>query len=82
MKMYDVAVVKYERPLESLEKALELIGGVGPISSGSKVVIKPNLVIWHEGIDFPKYGVLTTSRMIEDMVKLFEKRSFHYFTPR
>ena len=68
--MYAVAVVKYSQHYESLKQAVELCGGIGDIPSGSKVFIKPNLVSWYEGINFPKYGVLTTSRLIEDMVKL------------
>lgn len=40
------------------------------MSAGDRVFIKPNLVIWQEGINFPKFGVLTTARMIEDMVIL------------
>ena len=71
--MYDVAVVKYEKPLESLKKAVDLVGGLGGVSGGSKVFIKPNLVIWYEGINFPKYGVLTTARLIEDTVVLLKE---------
>ncbi|OPX40212.1 MAG: hypothetical protein B1H11_00720 [Desulfobacteraceae bacterium 4484_190.1] len=68
--MFDVGVVKYEEPMKSLQKAVDLAGGIDRFSPDSKVVIKPNLVIWHEGVNFPKYAVLTTSRLIEDMVKL------------
>ena len=71
--MYDVAVVNYERPLESLRKAVDLAGGLGDVSRDSKVFIKPNFCLWHEGVDFPKYGVLTTARMIEDMVILLKE---------
>jgi uncharacterized protein (DUF362 family) len=71
--MYDVAVVNYERPLESLRKAVDLAGGLGGLSRDSKVFIKPNFCLWHEGVDFPKYGVLTTARMIEDMVVLLKE---------
>ena len=66
--MYDVAVVEYEKPYESLKKAIDEIGSLGEISSNSKVFIKPNIVTWHEGINFPKFGVLTTARLIEDIV--------------
>ncbi|MCX5863288.1 MAG: DUF362 domain-containing protein, partial [Deltaproteobacteria bacterium] len=68
--MYDVAVVKYSQPYESLKQAVELCGGIGDITSGSKVCIKPNIVSWYGDVNFPKYGVLTTCRLIEDMVKL------------
>lgn len=70
--MYDVAVVKYEKPFESLKKAVDLAGGLDELPSGSKVLIKPNIVSWYAGVDFPKYGVLTTARMIEDITRLLK----------
>lgn len=72
--MYDVAVVRYEKPLESLRETVGLAGGLGGISSNSKVFIKPNFCQWREGVSFPKYGVLTTARLIEDMVTLVKER--------
>jgi len=71
--MYDVAVVKYQKPLESLQKAIDLAGGLGDVSRDSKVFIKPNITLWYEGVNFPKYGVLTTARLIEDMVILLKE---------
>jgi len=71
--MYDVAVIKYERPFESLKKAIDLAGGLKGLSRNSKVFIKPNFCLWHDGVNFPKYGVLTTARMIEDMVLLLKE---------
>jgi uncharacterized protein (DUF362 family) len=71
--VHDVAVVKYEKPFESLRKAVDLVGGVEEISPDSKVVIKPNFMMWHEGGGFPKYGALTTARLIEDSVVLLKE---------
>ncbi|HWR69911.1 MAG TPA: DUF362 domain-containing protein, partial [Dehalococcoidia bacterium] len=71
--MYDVAVVKYEKPFESLRKAVDLVRGLEGIAPHSNVVIKPNYVMWLEGMDFPKYGVLTTARLIEDIVVLLKE---------
>lgn len=71
--MYEVAVVKYKERLESLKKAVELVGGLRGFSGDSKVVIKPNLVFWPEGTDFAKFGVLTTARLIEEMVILLKE---------
>lgn len=78
--MYDVALVKYEKPLESLRKAIEFCGGFTGLSSGQRVVIKPNLVIWLEGVNFPKFGVLTTARMIEDLVLLLREQGVRDIT--
>jgi uncharacterized protein (DUF362 family) len=75
--MYDVAIVKYQKPLQSLRKAIDLCGGFSGLSAGDSVFIKPNLVIWLEGVNFPKFGVLTTARMIEDMVALLCEQGIH-----
>ncbi len=40
--MYNVAVVKYENPYDSLKQAIDEAGGLGEISTNSKVFIKPN----------------------------------------
>ena len=66
--MYDVSIVKYKGGLESLKYAINLVGGLQGFSGASKVVIKPNFVLWPEGVEFPKYGVLTTARLIEELV--------------
>ena len=68
--MYNVGLVKYTTPYESLKKAIDNAGGIDEIKGNSKVFIKPNFVIWYDGVPFPKYGVLTTARMIEDLVIL------------
>jgi len=71
--MHDVAVVKYEKPLESLTKAVDLVRGIENVSPSSKVFLKPNLCVWHEKVNFPKFGVLTTARLIEDIVILLKE---------
>jgi len=38
------------------------------------VVVKPNIVFWTMATDFPKWGVITTSRVVEDMVVLLKER--------
>src|SRR4030042_517219 len=78
--MYDVAVVKYKEDLESLKKAVNLVGGLQGFSGASKVVIKPNLVQWPEGMDFPKYGVLTTARLIEELVVLLKEHGVRHIS--
>ena len=78
--MFDVAVVKYEKPYDSLKEAIDLCGGLESLSPTARVFLKPNYVIWHEGVNFPKYGVLTTTRMIEDMVRLLKDRGINDIT--
>jgi uncharacterized protein (DUF362 family) len=74
MKRPLVAIVRYERPLDSVRKAVELSHGLDHLPPRAKVFIKPNLVFWTKAVVFPKWGVLTTSRVVEDMVILLKER--------
>ncbi|NWF93956.1 MAG: DUF362 domain-containing protein [Syntrophaceae bacterium] len=69
-----VAIVRYEKPLESVRKAVDLSHGLDHLPSRAKVLIKPNLVFWTRTTPFPKWGVITTSRVVEDMVVLLKER--------
>jgi uncharacterized protein (DUF362 family) len=68
-----VSIVKYEKPLESVRKAVELSKGLNHLPANAKVFIKPNIVFWTKAVNFPKYGVITTSRVVEDMVVLLKE---------
>jgi uncharacterized protein (DUF362 family) len=80
MEKSRVAVVKYENPLESVRTAVELSGGLDHMPSGSKVFIKPNIVFWTRAVPFPKWGVITTSRVVADMVSLLKERGIDDIT--
>lgn len=69
-----VSIVKYEKPLDSVRKAVDLSHGLGHLPSNARVFIKPNIVFWTKATNFPKYGVITTSRIVEDMVVLLKER--------
>ena len=69
-----VAIVRYENPLESVQKAVELSHGLDHLPANAKVFIKPNIVFWTTSVPIPKWGVMTTSRVIEDMVVLLKER--------
>jgi len=73
MTKYPVAVVRYEKPLDSVRKAVALCRGLDHLSSKARVFIKPNIVFWTRATVFPKWGVITTSRVIEDMVVLLKE---------
>jgi uncharacterized protein (DUF362 family) len=66
--------VKYEKPLESVRKAVELAKGLESLPPKAKVFIKPNIVFWTKAVPFPKWGVITTSRVVEDMVVLLKEQ--------
>jgi uncharacterized protein (DUF362 family) len=80
MKPSIVAVVKYERPGESVRRAVDLSGGLDDLPSGSRVFVKPNIVFWTPLVHFPKWGVITTSRAIEDTVVCLKERGIDHIT--
>jgi uncharacterized protein (DUF362 family) len=65
-----VAITKYDQPLEPVREAIRLAGGLDRIHPSAKVFIKPNIVYWTTRVDFPKWGVITTSRLVNDVVRL------------
>lgn len=75
-----VSVVKYEKPFESVAKAVELAKGLDHLPKKAKVFIKPNIVFWTKAVNFPKWGVITTSRVIEDVVVLLKERGIDDIT--
>src|SRR3990172_70987 len=69
-----VVIVRYEKPLESVRKAVDLSGGLDHLPSNAKGFVKPNIVFWTRLGPFPKWGVITTSRVINDMIVLLKER--------
>jgi uncharacterized protein (DUF362 family) len=69
-----VAVVRYEKPLDSVRKAVDLSRGLDHLPKQARVFIKPNVIFWTRKTVFPKYGVITTSRVVEDAVTLLKER--------
>ena len=67
-----VSIVRYEEPLESVKQAVNLSSGLKHLPTRAKVFIKPNIVFWTRSTPFPKWGVITTSRVVEDMVELLK----------
>jgi hypothetical protein len=41
-----VAIVRFEKPLESVQRAIDLSHGLDRLPSKAKVFIKPNIVFW------------------------------------
>ncbi|MCP4667881.1 MAG: DUF362 domain-containing protein, partial [Deltaproteobacteria bacterium] len=69
-----VAIVRYEEPLESVRKAVDLSRGLDHLPAKARVFIKPNIVFWTRKVAFPKWGVITSSRVVEDVVVLLKER--------
>jgi uncharacterized protein (DUF362 family) len=68
-----VSIVRYEKPLQSVRKAVARCRGLDHLPCKARVFIKPNIVFWTRETNFPKYGVITTSRVVEDMVVLLKE---------
>jgi uncharacterized protein (DUF362 family) len=80
MKKYRVAVVKYEKPLESVREAVALSQGLDQLPSRARVFVKPNIVFWTRATAFPKWGVITTSRIVEDIIILLKESGIDHIT--
>jgi uncharacterized protein (DUF362 family) len=74
MSEYRVSIVRYEMPGASVRSAVDMIDGLRQMPPGASVFIKPNIVFWSKAVAFPKWGVVTTSRVIEDIVELLRER--------
>jgi uncharacterized protein (DUF362 family) len=75
-----VAITRYEKPFESVRKVVKDCGGLDHLISSDRVFIKPNIVFWTKACTFPKWGVITTSRVIEDVVVLLKERGIEDIT--
>lgn len=80
MTTYRVSITKYEKPYESVGTAVQRCGGFDRLPQKAKVFIKPNIVFWTKACNFPKWGVITTSRVIEDTVRLLRERGIDDIT--
>ena len=75
-----VSIVRYEKPYDSVRKAVELAGGLSHLKPSDHVFIKPNIVFWTTKTALPKWGVITTSRVVEDMVRLLKDLGIEHIT--
>lgn len=69
-----VSIVAYKKPFESVAKAVNISGALDGLQSSDKVFIKPNIVFWSSSVSMPPWGVITTSRIVEDVVKQIKDR--------
>ncbi len=69
-----VSIVRFQKPYDSVRKAVDLCGGLDHLPPNATVFIKPNIVSWSRFGPFPVYGFITTSRVVEDMVVILKER--------
>ncbi|MGC8658402.1 MAG: DUF362 domain-containing protein [Desulfomonilaceae bacterium] len=70
MEKHVVGVSRYVSAVDSVQEVVKLAGGLDRVPKSAKVFIKPNIVFWSKSVPFPKWGVITTSRVVSDVVKL------------
>ncbi|MGQ9671357.1 MAG: DUF362 domain-containing protein [Desulfosoma sp.] len=68
-----VGLIKYEKPYDSVVRAVEAAGGFGSVGPHTRVFVKPNVVCWTSETPFPKWGVITTTRVVEDVVRCLKE---------
>ena len=73
MEPAKVSLVKFADERASIGRAVEMCEGFKELDPSKKVLLKPNLVMWDEVMPFPKYGVITTAVVVEEMVRLLKE---------
>ncbi len=76
-----VAIVKYDGTLGALRRCIELCNGFEKLREGDKILLKPNIA-WGGGGSkrMPKYGFVTTSRIVEDLIQLLRERGCRHIS--
>lgn len=72
MNNIKVSIHKYERGGGTVKKAVESSSAFENLPKKAKVIIKPNIVVWLNG-PYPKWGVITTSAIMEETVVLLKE---------
>jgi len=75
-----VSVVRYKEAYQSVRKVVLDCGGFDSLPSKARVFIKPNIMFWTRACAFPKWGVITTSRVIENLVVLLMEHGIEDIT--
>ena len=73
MTKQTVSIVKYRENQETVKRALQLCDGLKELKPSDKVLIKPNIVLTSLRKKLPLYGVVTTTRVIEEIVILLRE---------
>jgi len=68
-----VSIVRYQPEADSVRRAVDLCRGLDRLPAGGRVFVKPNIVFWTRAVPFPKWGVVTTSRVVEAVVRLLKE---------
>ncbi len=73
MELSKVSLVKFNDERLNIRRAVEMCEGFRGLTSAKKVLLKPNLVMWDEVLPFPRFGVITTALVVEEMVRMLKE---------
>ncbi len=73
MKKHSVALLAYKKPVSSVREVMNLSNGMADLSGQLKVFLKPNICFWRRNLVFPKWGVITTTRVLEDIIIILKE---------
>ncbi|MFX1428402.1 MAG: DUF362 domain-containing protein, partial [Promethearchaeota archaeon] len=80
MEKHRVAIGRYRKKTKSLRRVVEFSGAFDKLNGDEKVFLKPNIVFWAPIPDYPPYGVVTTSTIMEDIIILLKERGIKDIT--
>ena len=80
MDKHVVATGWYERSPDSLREVIRMCDGFGDLKAGLNVLLKPNLVAMDDRFPMPLYGMVTTTRLVEDMLILLKDHGMQRIT--
>lgn len=75
-----VALGRYSGDRKSVRSAIDLAGAFDGVRPGAKVFVKPNVVYWTRKSAFPKWGVITTTTVLEEVVGALKDRGAQSIT--
>ena len=73
-------IARYGSSPDSLRSLVEKCGGLKGLGAGDRTFIKPNLVALDDSFPMPLYGVVTTTRLVHDMVLLLKEHGVESIT--
>ena len=73
MTKQSVSIVKYQEDHDTIRNALELCDGFKGLKANDKVLIKPNIVLASNRKKIPIFGVVTTTRILEEIIILLRE---------
>jgi uncharacterized protein (DUF362 family) len=73
-KKAPVALCKLGENHQGVKEAVELCGGLKDLDPNMSVLIKPNFVVWLKKYPYAPYGVITTSSVVEEVIKILKDK--------